>query len=77
MQRKCCSAKLLNIFQAELHTIAYLISDRDEFKESAHRPFLIRCASFRGFWLQTGCALAALSYGEAERLKGTWVGGIE
>ena len=24
----------------------------------------------QGFWLQTSCALAALSYGEAERLRG-------
>jgi hypothetical protein len=25
----------------------------------------------RGFWLQTGCALAALSFGEAEQLRGS------
>jgi hypothetical protein len=48
MQRKCCSAKLLNIFQAELCTIAYLISNRYELKESAYGLFLINCASIWG-----------------------------
>jgi hypothetical protein len=35
------SAKLLNPFQADLYTVAYLISDYYVFKETAHGPFLI------------------------------------
>jgi hypothetical protein len=44
---------LLNIFQAELHTMAYLTSDRYEFKESARRPFLIRRAIIKSWFIIT------------------------